>query len=64
MAETATKEKEPLEELFTLPESARYVKVNEETIRRQIAKGFLPATKILGRWRIRQSDLLKFAAGR
>ena len=46
-----------MEELFTLGEAARFLKVHERTLRRWIAEGRLPAVKIARTVRIRRDTL-------
>ncbi len=45
------------EEYLTVPEAARYLQVNEETIRRNVRSGRLKAEKIGNQWFIRKNDL-------
>ena len=42
---------------LTLPAAAQYLGVSEDTIRRRIKDGTLPAVLIAGRYRISQADL-------
>ena len=48
------------EEYLTVPEAARYLQVNEETIRRNVRSGRLKAEKIGNQWFIRKNDLSSF----
>jgi excisionase family DNA binding protein len=48
------------EEYLTVPEAARYLQVNEETIRRNVRSGRLKAEKIGNQWFIRKGDLSLF----
>jgi excisionase family DNA binding protein len=45
------------EEVLSLPEAARYLRVSEDTIRRAIKEGSLKAAKLRGHYRIRKADL-------
>lgn len=49
------------DEYLTVPEAARNLRVNEETIRRNVRSGRLKAEKIGNQWFIRKSDLSSFA---
>jgi excisionase family DNA binding protein len=46
------------DDILSVAEAARYMKVSEHTIRRAIADGTLPAAKLRGNYRIRKSDLI------
>jgi len=46
-----------VEELLTIDEVARILKVSIQTIRRMIDEGELKAIKIRGQWRIKREDL-------
>jgi len=48
------------DEYLTVPEAARYLRVNEETIRRNVRSGRLKAEKIGNQWFIHKSDLSSF----
>ena len=48
------------DEYLTVPEAARYLQVNEETIRRNVRSGRLKAEKIGNQWFIRKNDLSSF----
>jgi len=48
------------EEYLTVPETARYFQLNEETIRRNVRSGRLKAEKIGNQWFIRKGDLSLF----
>ena len=48
------------DEYLTVPEAARHLRVNEETIRRNVRSGRLIAEKIGNQWFIRKSDLSVF----
>jgi excisionase family DNA binding protein len=45
------------EQVLTVKEVAKYLKVNERTIYRMAEAGRLPAFKIGNSWRVRESDL-------
>ncbi len=45
------------DEILSLQEAARYLKVSEHTIRRAIKDGMLPYAKLRGNYRIRKADL-------
>jgi excisionase family DNA binding protein len=45
------------DDILSVAEAARYMKVSEHTIRRAIADGTLPAAKLRGQYRIQKSDL-------
>ena len=51
-------------ELLTPPEVARKLKVSVKTVRREIARGHLPAYKVADQWRILKADLLRYLAAR
>lgn len=44
-------------ERLTIPEAARLLGVSDDTIRRRIKAGLLPAILVAGKFRIRQADL-------
>lgn len=44
-------------EYLTVPETARYLQVNEETVRRNVRSGRLKAEKIGNQWFIRKRDI-------
>ena len=44
-------------------EAANYLKVNPQTIYRNLRRGRLPGGKVGNQWRIRKSDLDRFLAG-
>ena len=48
------------EHLLTVDEIARSLRVTEVTVRRWIARGWLPAIKVGGAVRIREEDLARF----
>lgn len=45
------------DEILTLPEVARLLKVAEKTVYTMAQKGELPAFKVGGQWRFRRADL-------
>ena len=47
-------------QLYTLEEVADILRVSIQTVRRMIADGELPATKIRGQWRVRKEDLEEY----
>lgn len=42
---------------LTLSEVAARTRLHQETVRRMVADGRLPAVKIAGRWRVRAADV-------
>ncbi|HLK90198.1 MAG TPA: helix-turn-helix domain-containing protein [Polyangia bacterium] len=46
-----------MDEILTLPEVARLLKVAEKTVYTMAQKGELPAFKVGGQWRFRRKDL-------
>jgi len=49
--------------LLTLRDVADMTQLSERTVRRQVRKGALPAQKVLGVIRIKESDAEEFARG-
>ena len=47
------------DEILTIPEVAKFLKLSEATIRRWIKSGKLPAFQIGRKYRIRKSDIVK-----
>ena len=45
------------DEILTLPEVARLLKVAEKTVYTMAQKGELPAFKVRGQWRFKRADL-------
>ena len=43
-------------EVLTIPEVARYLRVSESTVRRMIGDHQIQSTKIRGVWRIKRED--------
>ena len=52
-----SQEASSMEELLTIEEVARILKVSMQTVRRMIDEGELKAIKIRGQWRIKREDL-------
>lgn len=52
------------EEILTVKEMAKYLKLDEHTIYRLARKGDLPGFKIAGEWRFRKSALDKWIEDR
>ncbi len=46
-----------LKDIFTLDELAAYLKVGKRTLYRLAAQGEIPAFKVGGTWRFRQSEI-------
>jgi excisionase family DNA binding protein len=53
-----------MEELLTIEEVARILKVSVQTVRRMIDEGELQARKIRGQWRIKREDLRNYIDGK
>jgi len=51
------------EQVYTVEEAAKALKVNPETVKRMLRTGKLGAIKIGRLWRIRESDLQTFLSG-
>lgn len=51
----------PYDDEFTVPEAAVFLKVAEETVRRRVRSGDLPASKKGTQWFIRKEELQAFA---
>jgi excisionase family DNA binding protein len=45
------------DEIYTIEEAAKYLKVSDDVIRRMIKDRELKASKIRGQWRIRKTDI-------
>lgn len=54
---------EPLR-LLTLPEAAELLHVSTRTLQRMIRRNELPALKVGGQWRVRESQLTRWIHGR
>ena len=50
--------------LLTLPEAAELLHVSTRTLQRMIRRNELPALKVGGQWRVRESQLTKWIQGR
>ncbi|MCA0371418.1 MAG: helix-turn-helix domain-containing protein [Proteobacteria bacterium] len=46
-----------LNDILTIKDVAEYLKLNEKTTYRLVASGKIPAFKVGGAWRFRQSDI-------
>lgn len=46
-----------LDDIFTIHELAEYLKLNEKTAYRLVAKGEIPGFKVGGSWRFRRADI-------
>jgi excisionase family DNA binding protein len=51
------------EDILTISEVAKMLRVSEDTIRRMIDDGKLPAFKARGNWRIRREEVEKIIRG-
>ncbi len=49
-----------MEELLTIEEVARILRISVQTVRRMIDEGELRAIKIRGQWRIKREDLQNY----
>ena len=50
--------------LLTLPEAAKLLHVSTRTLQRMIRRNELPAFKVGGQWRVRESQLSRWIEGR
>jgi excisionase family DNA binding protein len=50
--------------LLTLPEAAELLHVSTRTLQRMIRRNELPAFKVGGQWRVRESQLTRWVHGR
>ncbi len=50
--------------IFTLDEVASYLKVGKRTVYRLVSEGKIPAFKVGGTWRFRQTELDQWIASR
>ena len=50
--------------LLTLPEAAALLHVSTRTLQRMIRRNELPAFKVGGQWRVRESQLSRWIEGR
>ncbi len=48
-----------MNQLVSLPESARRLGLHPQTLKRRILRGELHGMKVLGRWRIPEAELLR-----
>lgn len=46
-----------MEELLTLEELARYLKISKPTLYKMVEKGKIPALKIANQWRFKKDDI-------
>ena len=46
-----------MEELLTLEELAKYLKISKPTLYKMVEKGKIPALKIANQWRFKKSDI-------
>ncbi len=46
-----------MEELLTLEELARYLKISKHTLYKMLEKGKIPAFKIANQWRFKKTDI-------
>jgi excisionase family DNA binding protein len=46
-----------MEELFTLEELAKYLKISKPTLYKMVEKGKIPALKIANQWRFKKNDI-------
>lgn len=49
-----------MEELLTIEELARYLKISKHTLYKMLEKGKIPALKIANQWRFKKSDISKW----
>lgn len=57
---TASRAIEP-SAIYTAPEAARLLALNPKVMQRKLASGVIKGSQRIGRWRVRGSELLKFA---
>ncbi|HUV59288.1 MAG TPA: helix-turn-helix domain-containing protein [Desulfatiglandales bacterium] len=46
-----------MEELLTLKELSRYLKISKPTLYKMVEKGKIPALKIANQWRFKKEDI-------
>lgn len=46
-----------MEELLTLKELSRYLKISKPTLYKMVQKGKIPALKIASQWRFKKEDI-------
>lgn len=51
------------DEVLTIKEAASLLRVSDDTIRRMIDEGKLPAFKVRGNWRIKREEIEKIMRG-
>ncbi len=49
-----------LEKLLTVPEVAKYLRVNPFTVYRMVERGDLPGIRVADMWRFEESDIKKW----
>jgi len=49
-----------MEELFTLEELAKYLKISKPTLYKMVEKGKIPALKIANQWRFKKDDITRW----
>ncbi|MBC7194324.1 MAG: helix-turn-helix domain-containing protein [Caldisericia bacterium] len=49
-----------MEELLTLEELAKYLKISKHTLYKMLERGKIPAFKIANQWRFKKSDIDKW----
>lgn len=49
-----------MDELLTIEELARYLKISKHTLYKMVEKGKLPALKIANQWRFKKGDINKW----
>jgi len=54
----SSKKASMLDDVFTIHELADYLKLNEKTAYRLVAKGEIPGFKVGGSWRFRRVDIV------
>jgi len=52
-----------MDDVLTVEEAAKHLKVRQETIRRLLSQGRLPGNKVGRAWRIPESALMDFLRG-
>jgi len=55
-----TNELEPMVRFLTLKQTAELLQLSTRTLLRMVKSNELPAFKVGGQWRVRESDLTKF----
>ncbi|MBW1673725.1 MAG: helix-turn-helix domain-containing protein [Deltaproteobacteria bacterium] len=49
-----------MEELLTLNELSRYLKISKPTLYKMVEKGNIPALKIANQWRFKKEDISRW----